>query len=161
LGKFESVEACKEIALLIIPIVDSPHLKFNHMEGSLIFHFASEVDYVELSDYFTVIFDEITEIFILTEVTDRMTVSLPKSIKDHLFDLEKDSPEVEIRVNLNRGFQEIDEQEEDDSSVALLLEEIKSKIKKPSLDYILDKINIKGFNSLTPFEKDTLEEYSK
>ena len=160
LGKFESVEVCKELALLIMPIVDSPHLKFNQMDGSLIFHFASEVDYLELSEYFTAIFEEVTEIFVLTEVTDKLTVSLPETIKDHLFDLEQDSQDIKIRINVNKGFQEIEE-EDDENSVALLLEEMKSKIKKPSLDFILDKINLKGLNSLTPFEKDTLEEYSK
>jgi hypothetical protein len=45
--------------------------------------------------------------------------------------------------------------------VALLLDEIKSKVSKPSLDNILEKIKSKGMDSLTQFEKDTLEEYSK
>ena len=51
--------------------------------------------------------------------------------------------------------------EEDDNFVGLLLDEIKSKVSKPSLDTILEKIKSKGINSLTQFEKDTLAEYSK
>ena len=31
----------------------------------------------------------------------------------------------------------------------------------PTLDQILDKINSKGYESLTPFEQDVLEGYSK
>jgi hypothetical protein len=54
------------------------------------------------------------------------------------------------------------EQEEDDL-VALLLEEMRENnvIKKPSLDQILDKVLTNGMESLSPFEKDTLETYSK
>jgi hypothetical protein len=51
--------------------------------------------------------------------------------------------------------------EDNDDYVALLLEEVKSKIKKPSLDYILDKITTKGISSLSQYEKDILDSYSK
>jgi hypothetical protein len=47
--------------------------------------------------------------------------------------------------------------------LALLLEEMRESnvIKKPSLDQILDKVLTNGMESLSPFEKDTLETYSK
>ena len=51
-------------------------------------------------------------------------------------------------------------QEDEEEFVALLLEEVKRQVKKPSLDQILDKLNNKGIDALTKFEKDTLDEYS-
>ena len=62
-------------------------------------------------------------------------------------------------IKNNSDFMEDDE--EDDDFVALLLNQVKEKVKKPSLDYILDKIAINGMDSLTQFEKDTLDTYSK
>ena len=51
--------------------------------------------------------------------------------------------------------------QEEEDFVALLLDKIKKKVKKPSLDNLLEKIQSEGLDSLTPFEKDTLDEYSK
>jgi hypothetical protein len=159
LGKFESEELCREMALCLTPIVDSPHLKFNHMEGSLVFHFATEVDKPDLSDYVHSIFTDFANVIILTEMNDNVSVFLPEPIRNHLLDLDKDHGDIEMKVNLNREM--IDEDGEDDNFVALLLSDIKNRIPKPSLDYILDKIKDKGYNSLSQFEKDTLDEYSK
>jgi len=89
-----------------------------------------------------------------------VSVNMPKIYSDHLFDLENDKNSSTIRLNSNINLSEND-MEEDDNFVALLLDEIKSKVSKPSLDYILEKIKSKGINSLTQFEKDTLTEYSK
>ncbi len=48
----------------------------------------------------------------------------------------------------------------DEEFISTLLSQV-NNIKKPTLDQILDKINTKGYNCLTPFERDTLENYSK
>lgn len=159
-GDFQNEDTCKEIALTLTPIVDSPHLKFNFTKNTLVFHFASEVAQDELHDYILTSLFDLIEMFVLTEFDDRVDVFLPESIKTHLFDLESESGEIEISLNskseLNKKDDNIDE-----SFLALLLEDIKGKVKKPSLDYILEKINDKGFSSLSQFEKDTLDYYSK
>jgi hypothetical protein len=41
------------------------------------------------------------------------------------------------------------------------LNRINKLIKEPTLDELLDKINTKGYSSLTAFEQDILEKYSK
>jgi hypothetical protein len=43
------------------------------------------------------------------------------------------------------------------------LDKVKKNVKKPTLDQLLDKINNSenGIESLSQFEKDTLESYSK
>jgi hypothetical protein len=41
------------------------------------------------------------------------------------------------------------------------MRELKKHLKPPTLDQILDKISIEGFDGLTQFEKGLLENYSK
>lgn len=159
-GEFESEETCKEIALTLTPLVDSAHLKFNHSNGNLIFHFASEVSQEEIYDYVIGSLFDLCSSFILTENTDKLSVYLPKKVKDHLFDLENEGEDVEMKININqvRPFKELESEED---FVALLLDEVKKSIKKPSLDQILEKISTNGVSSLSQFEKDILDEYSK
>lgn len=158
-GQFTD-EVSQDLALTISPVVDSPHLKFQFTPGAIILHFASEVEHMEIHDFLCGVFYGLASTFILTELTDKVSVNMPKKYSDHLFDLETDNEPSTIMVKSNNNITDND-MEEDDSFVALLLDEIKSKVSKPSLDNILDKIKSKGMDSLTEFEKDTLEEYSK
>lgn len=158
-GNFNE-EMCKDIALSVTPVVDSPHLKFQFTPGAIILHFASEVEQFEIHDYLCGALYGISSTFILSELTDKVSVNMPKIYSDHLFDLEKEDGSIEISMKSNKNMSE-NEEEEDNKFVALLLDEIKSKVSKPSLDSILDKIKSKGIESLSQFEKDTLEEYSK
>jgi hypothetical protein len=158
-GQFTN-EMCQDMALTISPVVDSPHLKFQFTPGAIILHFASEVEQIEIHEFLCGVFYGLASTFILTELTDKVSVNMPKKYSDHLFDLENESDSNVIRLNYNSNLSEND-MEEDDNYVALLLDEIKSKVSKPSLDSILDKIKSNGMGSLTQFEKDTLAEYSK
>ena len=159
-GDFESVDNCKKIAFIMTPLVDSPHLKFNHSHGSLVFHFASSFSQEEIKSYFELNFEGLITGFILTEMTDKLTLSFPKDVISHLMDLENDESDVCIRVDMSKIKESWDDFE-DENYVALLLDEMKSNIKSPTLDQILDKINNVGFESLSPYEKDVLENYSK
>ena len=160
IGDFKDSSVCKEVALTLTPIVDSPHLKFQSSSGSLIFHFASEVNQDEIHDYVQGSLFGIIDCFILTEYTDKVSVCMTKELKDHLFDLENDSEGV-IKIDIRNNSDFMEEDEDDDDFVALLLNQVKERVKKPSLDYILDKIANKGIESLSQFEKDTLDSYSK
>jgi hypothetical protein len=155
---------CQNVALSITPIVDSPNLKFQHSKGVLLFHFSSEIPKEEIYEYVRGVLYGITESFILTTMTDDVSVSMPEDIYNHLFDLESANGELDMKLDMNRIKNNLDfmEQEEDDL-VALLLEEMRvnNMIKRPSLDQILDKVLTNGIDSLSPFEKDTLETYSK
>jgi hypothetical protein len=160
IGDFSSEKICKDIALSIYPLVDSPQLKFQHSKGVLIFHFASEVTQEEIETYIQGILYGITNSFILTEFTDKVSVVMPDNIKEHLINLDKSDDDVEMKISIDESFN-IFEESEDDEFVALLLDEVKKKIKKPTLDQILDKILSKGVESLSVFEKEILETYSK
>lgn len=162
-GNFESEDMCKDMALTLTPIVDSPNLKFSHSRGVLLLHFASEVSKVEIYDFVHGVLYGISDTFILTEYTDNLTVALPEHLKSYMLNLNDDSEDSPMKLDMvkvknNIGFEEA---EDDEDFVALLLEQTKHMFKRPSLDQILDKISQKGFESLTPFEKDTLENYSK
>ena len=163
-GEFETKEMCQNVALSITPIVDSPNLKFQHSKGVLLFHFSSEIPKEEIYEYVKGVLYGVTESFILTTMTDDVSVSMPEDIYNHLFDLESANGELDMKLDMNRIKNNLDfmEQEEDDL-VALLLEEMRvnNMIKRPSLDQILDKVLTNGIDSLSPFEKDTLETYSK
>ena len=163
-GEFETKEMCQNVALSITPIVDSKNLKFQHSKGVLLFHFSSEIPKEEIYEYVKGVLYGVTESFILTTITDDVSVSMPEDIYNHLFDLESANGKIDMKLDMTRIKNNLDfmEQEEDDL-VALLLEEMRENnaIKKPSLDQILDKVLTNGMESLSPFEKDTLETYSK
>lgn len=164
IGNFKSDKECSEIAMAITPIVDSPHLKFQHSKGVLLFHFETEVDKEEVFVYIQTVLFGITETFILTEITDNVSVSVPEDIKVHLFDLENVSDDVSINIDMRQVKNNPDlymEEEEEEDFVALLLGEREQYLKRPTLDQILDKILSKGYQSLSPFEQDILDGYSK
>ena len=164
LGDFETLENCKNIALSITPVVDSPNLKFQYDKGVLIFHFSSEIPKEEIFEYVRGILYGISDSFILTPMSDDVSVSMPQDRYNHLFDLESSDGDTDMKLNMERIKNNLDfMEEEEDDIVALLLEEMKEKklFKKPSLDQLLDKVLNNGIESLSRYEKDTLETYSK
>ena len=155
-----SAEVCQHLANELTPIVDSPRLKFQYQKGVILFHFASDVDHFEIHEFVGIISYGLITTYVLNKVNDNMSVNMPKLYSDSLFDLESQ----ETKEENSEQVEELDinyEEEDYSDNLALILEEIKSKVKKPSLDTLLDKIKIKGVNSLSQYEKDTLEEYSK
>jgi hypothetical protein len=164
LGTFDDT-MCREIALSVTPIVDSPNLKFQYAKGVLIFHFTSEVNKEEIFDYIKGILFGVSDSFLLNTITDNVSVCLKEDVYNHLFDLNNPGEGLDMKFDMNRIKNNLDfmESEDDDEFVALLLDEMKEKnlFKKPSLDQILDKVLTNGMESLSAFEKDTLETYSK
>jgi hypothetical protein len=122
------------------------------------------VSQVEITDYTQGILFGISDFFILNKMTDDVSVLMPKDVSNHLFDLETVGEDVDMILDMNRIKNNLDfmDQEENDF-VALLLDEMSEQnyIKKPSLDQILDKVLSNGMGSLSQFEKDILETYSK
>ena len=160
-GEFKSDEICKEIAIALSPVVDSPNLKFQFTKGVLIFHFASEMDMTDIHEFLEITSYDLYESFILSEYTDKVSVFMSDENKKHLFYLETNEGNSGIEMVLapRNGFQYIDDTE--DEFVALLLNEMKKNLKQLKLDQLLDKIKNGGVESLTPFEKGTLDNYSK
>jgi hypothetical protein len=161
-GDFKSDAICKEIAIALSPVVDSPNLKFQFTKGVLIFHFASEMEMNDIHEFLELTSYELYDSFILSEYTDKVSVFMTEENKKHLFNLDENGTNngIEMVLTPKNGIQYMDE-DEDDEFVALLLNEVKKHVKAPSLDQLLDKIKNEGVDSLTPFEKGTLDNYSK
>jgi hypothetical protein len=161
-GEFNNKEIIARLGKGMAPIVDSPHLKFQHTKGAMVFHFGSEVSAEEIYDYIVGIFYGMSDSFILTEMNDKTSVYMPDDIKAHLLDLENDTDEVDITINIPKMGKSVDDMSEmAEDFVSFLLEEMEEEIKTPTLNQILDKINEKGLSSLSGFEKEILHEYSK
>jgi hypothetical protein len=84
----------------------------------------------------------------------------------HLFDTNNDSENVEMRIDMKREMfgedeREIYTEEEDREYLNNILAELKGRIRRPSVDEILDKIKDKGIDSISQFEKDILDNYGK
>ena len=161
-GDFKSDAICKEIAIALTPVVDSPNLKFQFTKGVLIFHFASEMDMSDIHEYLEMTSYDLYESFILSEYTDKVSVFMTEENKKHLFNLDKNDTNngIELVLTPKNGIQYMDE-DEDDEFVALLLNEVKKNLKTPTLDQLLDKIKSEGVESLTQYEMGLLESHSK
>ena len=163
---FASEGMCKEIALSISPIVDSPNLKFHYTRNQIIFSFGTETPKDEIYEYITGILYGLVEIFILTEVVDDFSVSLPKDIRDHLFDLENVGENVTMKLDMERikknlDFSFDDDEEDDDDDIMSLIFKNKDTTPTPTLDQILDKLYSEGIDSLSSKEKNILQTYSQ
>ena len=156
-GDFSTYEICKDVALSLTPLVDSPNLKFQHKRGAMIFHFASEVSQDEIVDYINGTLLDITDSFILSEFNDKVSLIFPDDIKEHLLNLEESNSDEVVVENNN----EQTEGNDDDEYLKTIIKELKKNIKKPTLDQLLEKIQENGISSLSPFEKEVLDEYSK
>jgi hypothetical protein len=108
------------------------------------------MDMEEMHEFLELLSYDLYDSFILSEYTDKVSVFMSEDDKKHLFGLDKDDENDDQYLNYT-----------EDEFVALLLNEVKMKIKSPTLDQLLDKIKNSGMESLTPFEKGTLEKYSK
>jgi hypothetical protein len=161
-GDYKNEKVCQEMAICITPVVDSPQLKFQYSSGTVLFHFASLLEQSEIYDFLDFALENYSNAFILTEFNDNVSVKLPVDVKKHLYDLEEQTEGVDtLELDLNEIMDELTTSDDDDEFVALLLEEVKKRVKKPTLDQLLEKIQEAGVESLTPFEKGVLENYSK
>jgi hypothetical protein len=160
-GNFQS-EQCEEIAHCLEPLVDSTHLKFQYRSGVIIFHFESEIQMEDIHEFVELTSYPMYDSFILTEYNDNVSVFMTDDMKQHLFDLETET-EGAITFDLvpkNRMDNYYDEDNEDDI-VTVLLNEVKKNLQIPTLDQLLDKVVDNGVESLTPYEKATLDNYSQ
>ena len=160
-GDFSSKELWEYTESVIHPIVDSKHLKCQNNLTSIIYHFESEVEQNELSLYIESSLSYMVQTFILSENNDKLSLYMIPELKKQFLDLEN-ATENELNFKSEEILDsEISEDEFTEEFVASILSNLKEKIKKPSLNELLDKINESGLTSLSPFEKGVLEEYSK
>lgn len=160
-GDFDS-EKCEEIARCMEPLIDSEHLKFQFTRGAIVFHFGSEILMEDIHEFMDLLSPDYFTSFILCEWNETVSVMMNDDLKQHLFDLDHDTEGVTIvpKDPTNQFDSYYDEEDEDDI-VTLLLKGVKKGLTTPSLDQLLDKITENGVESLTPYEKGVLENYSQ
>ena len=139
-----STERLRKITEAIFELIDNEEIKHVYLNDIIMFNFESEIDRIEIYDYLDVVLEEEIKGFILNEIDDT-SVRLPDDVYEFLFEDTKDDIDENI----------------DDNIVSRILHNIKKITTKPSLDAILEKIKLSGVNSLTPYEKETLNDYSK
>jgi hypothetical protein len=166
-GDFESKDMCKDIAAAITPIVDSPHLKFSYRKNNLLFCFESEVEQQELNSYIEGSLFGLFTYYILSVVDDNLSVCMDEGTKGHLFDVQNDSEDVDMRIDMKKEMYFPDESafyiegDEDTTFIESILNDLKGRLRKPSLDEILDKIRDEGMESISQYEKDILDNFGK
>ncbi len=115
-----------------------------------------------------------SEILILTEVSDKVSVHIPYEKSGHLFDLDNPGANNDYSIDMKGVIENTDlynDYDEDDIDISFsneLESQFKSKIQhwmgtpavKTTLDTILDKINVLGMDSLTKHELTLLQNYS-
>jgi hypothetical protein len=174
IGNFITDDSCNEMVMSVAPLVDSPNMKYQFGGGILMMHFATEVPKDEIFEYITNLIHVDSEILILTEVSDKVSVHIPYEKSGHLFDLDNPGANNDYSIDMKGVIENTDlynDYDEDDIDISFsneLESQFKSKIQhwmgtpavKTTLDTILDKINVLGMDSLTKHELTLLQNYS-
>ena len=161
-GSFEEKD-CITIASNLQPIVDSQNLKFQYRDNVIILHFGSEFLLDDIHEFIKMTDDveETFDMFILSEFNDTVSVHMTDGTDEQLFNLDEEDENIDmVKVTPKGKFEYYDDDDTDDIAL-MLLNEIKKNLNTPSLDQLLDKVVEHGVDSLTPYEKATLDNYSQ
>jgi len=162
-GSFEEKD-CITIANNLQPIVDSLNLKFQYRDNVIILHFGSEFLLDDIHEFIKMTDDveETFDMFILSEFNDTVSVHMTDGTDEQLFNLDEEDENIDMVKVTPKGKLENYYDEDNENDIALvLLNEIKKNLNTPSLDQLLDKMVEHGVDSLTPYEKAILDNYSQ
>lgn len=145
----------KSVAQEISTICNKNGVKYFYGEQTAIFTFETKNSFIDTKNFFDSILGDLSITHILVPIkTDKMS-----------YWFEKEHEELLFGTNICKENQifSIEEQEELRDSMIEDIDEMKNyKPKKiiPTLDELLDKINVSGMSSLTSEEKNLLKQYS-
>ena len=145
----------KSVAQEISLICNKTGIKYFFGEQTAIFTFETKNSFVDTKNFFDSILGDLSITHILVPIkTDKMS-----------YWFEKEHEELLFGTNLckeNEVFSREEQEELRDSMIANIDEMKDYKPKKiiPTLDELLDKINVSGMGSLTNDEKNLLKQYS-
>jgi len=162
-GKFEEKD-CMTIANNLQPIVDSQNLKFQYRDNVIILHFGSEFLLDDIHEFIKMTDDveETFDMFILSEFNDTVSVHMTDGTDEQLFNLDEEDENIDmVKVTPKGKFENYYDEDNENDIALMLLNEIKKNLNTPSLDQLLDKMVEQGVDSLTPYEKAILDNYSQ
>jgi hypothetical protein len=152
-----------------LPIGDS--IKYFFGEQTILITFETKLGFEKVKNFFDSILSDLSITHILTPIkTDKISYWLPKQYENHLFGTDICAKNDEYTNEEQRIIQDamfvneehqIDEMKMEMLSKEIMKKVIKESIKVPTLDELLDKINVSGISSLTSEEKNLLTQYSK
>lgn len=169
-GNFKEKGVLEEILSMMLPVVDSPRIKFQRMNNCALLHFATEVHQDEIYYFLEGGMNVLYTGFVLTENNDKVMINFPKIVKEHLLDLNSvdEKNEKIIKIDLSQPdfdetrYKEYEINPDDFLNFQSLTEFLESKtFHTPTLDELLDKIKEDGISSLNKDEINLLENYSK
>ena len=152
----------KFIAEDISLMSDSENVNFYFGPESIIYSFSSNENFEDLKDYLDLLLGVVNIVyFMIPFEPDKMSYWLSPEIEKSLLNTDKNTEKVifdnENLLKVQKLFFD-----ELDSKVFSYDEDIVvTKNEKPTLDELLDKMIDCGVNSLTQYEKELLNEYSK
>jgi hypothetical protein len=162
-GSFEEKD-CITIASNLQPIVDSQNLKFQYRDNVIILHFGSEFLLDDIHEFIKMTDDveETFDMFILSEFNDTVSVHMTDGTDEQLFNLDEEDENIDmVKVTPKGKFENYYDEDNENDIALMLLNEIKKNLNTPSLDQLLDKMVEHGVDSLTPYEKAILDNYSQ
>jgi hypothetical protein len=181
-GNYKDKDKIVELIAIQISAFTDPdtYVKYNYGDYGVVMNFQSEYNFYQLRDNIHIVLEKAVDQYFLMEVPNAMYAFMPPEMKLNLFDLNeenhnfedkenKEKPDVNILdkfiFNIASSLMPEDMLSEEDMDK--MFENIMLKVsnkdpkQKPTIDDILDKIQDNGFDSLTNFEKQILDEYSK
>ena len=151
-----------------IPVGNS--IKYFYGEQTILITFETKLGFDKVKNLFDAILADLSITFILTPIKpDKMSYWLPKEYEQHLFGTDLCKTNDEYTEEEQKMVQDAMYMSMDEPIDELKMERISIDIKKklfgepkvPTLDELLDKINVSGMSSLTVDEKNLLTQYSK
>lgn len=155
-------------------ILTSKYLKYQEGEDCVIIHFETDETLKNVREYSRMVLDDTVGNYILFPNNKNVYLSLPEEFKEHLLDLETNTFNMDNPIDIIWENDDEDDEDEDDilseiykkNNKKAPLEQLLSSLntqteQQLSLDELLEKVQNKGFKSLTKKEKEQLYDYSK
>lgn len=149
-----------QIAYEVGQLSENENVSYYYGDESIIYTFDTNEPFELVKMYIEDLFTEFDLVYFLTEFKpDHMSSNMNKEVYKHLFNQEKFTILSESSENLDSLNQEVDEK------IYSLKRELMNMIqggeeKIPSLNELLDKINLVGMNNLTKKDLTLLNKYS-
>ena len=161
-GKSDDQEVFVEkIAKFLSDSMSCDSVRFYFGDTAAVFTFDTDLNLKNVTSNLDELFNNPEIIyFLLPYRTDNLSVKLDSITKTHLFgtddDIITDNEFLKIlKDRIEKNLIVVEEEDEDDDLC------LTNKVKELSLDNILDKISNSGLSSLSEYEKNLLNEYSK
>ena len=149
-----------QIAYEVGQLSENENVSYYYGDESIIYTFDANEPFDLVKMYIEDLFKEFDLVYFLTEFKpDNMSSNMNKEVYKHLFNQEKFTILSESSENLDSLNQEVDEKIH--SLKKELMDMFQGEEEKiPSLNELLDKINLVGMNNLTKKDLTLLNKYS-